>query len=37
MRERLNQYVAGGITLPVLLPITTPDKMGDLVEALGPG
>jgi probable F420-dependent oxidoreductase len=37
MRERLAEFVAGGITLPVLLPITTPDKMGDLVEALGPG
>jgi len=36
MRERLGQFVAGGVTLPVLLPITTPDKMGALVEALGP-
>jgi len=36
IKERLEQFVAGGITLPVLLPITTPDKMGELIEALGP-
>ena len=35
MRERLEEFVAGGITLPVLTPITTPDKLGDLIEALG--
>ena len=37
MRERLQQFVSGGITLPILTPITTPDQLGDLVEALGPG
>ena len=37
MRARLEQFVAGGITLPVLTPITTPDKLGELIEALGPG
>lgn len=37
MRERLGEFVAGGITCPVLTPITTPDKLGDLIEALGPG
>ena len=37
IRERLGEFVAAGITLPVLLPITTPDKMGELIEALGPG
>ncbi len=37
MRERLGRFVAGGITLPVLLPITTPERVADLVEALGPG
>ena len=37
MRERLDQFVAGGVTLPVLLPITTPDKVGELIEALAPG
>jgi probable F420-dependent oxidoreductase len=36
MRERLGQFVAGGITLPVLTPITTPDRMGELIEALAP-
>jgi probable F420-dependent oxidoreductase len=36
MRERLEAYVAGGITLPVLTPITTPDKLGELTEALAP-
>jgi probable F420-dependent oxidoreductase len=36
-RARLEEFVAGGITLPVLTPITTPDKVGELVEALGPG
>jgi probable F420-dependent oxidoreductase len=37
MRARLAAYVEGGITLPVVTPITTPDKVGDLIEALGPG
>jgi probable F420-dependent oxidoreductase len=37
MRARLDEFVAGGITLPVLTPITTPDKLGELIEALGPG
>ncbi len=36
MRERLDQFVSRGITCPVLLPITTPDRLGDVVEALGP-
>jgi probable F420-dependent oxidoreductase len=34
MRERLQAFVDGGITLPVLTPITTPDKLGELIEAL---
>jgi probable F420-dependent oxidoreductase len=37
MRDRLQQFVAGGITLPILTPITTPDRLGELIEALGPG
>ncbi len=37
MRERLAAYVEGGITVPVLTPITTPDKLGELIEALAPG
>jgi probable F420-dependent oxidoreductase len=36
MRERLDAYVEGGITCPVLTPITTPDKVDELVEALAP-
>ena len=26
----------GGITLPILTPITTPDKLGELIDALAP-
>jgi alkanesulfonate monooxygenase SsuD/methylene tetrahydromethanopterin reductase-like flavin-dependent oxidoreductase (luciferase family) len=36
MRERLQAYVAGGITLPILTPITMPDRMGNLIERLTP-
>jgi probable F420-dependent oxidoreductase len=36
MRERLGAYVAGGITLPIVTPITTPDRFGEMIEALGP-
>jgi probable F420-dependent oxidoreductase len=36
MKERLNAFVEGGITLPVITPITTPDKLGDLIDALAP-
>ena len=36
MRARLDQYVAGGITLPVITPVTTPDRIGALIEALAP-
>lgn len=36
MRERLERYVEGGITLPVLTPVTTPDRQGELIEALSP-
>lgn len=36
IRERLQAYVAGGITLPVITPITTPDGMTDLIRALAP-
>ena len=34
MRERLGAFVEGGITLPVITPITTPDKIGELIGAL---
>jgi probable F420-dependent oxidoreductase len=36
MRERLEAYVGGGITLPIVTPITMPDKLGELTEALAP-
>jgi probable F420-dependent oxidoreductase len=37
MKERLEAYVAGGITLPVITPITTPDRFDKLIRALAPG
>jgi probable F420-dependent oxidoreductase len=36
MKERLAAFVEGGITLPILTPITTPDRLGELIEALAP-
>ena len=36
IRERLDEYVAGGITLPVITPITGPDQMSGLITALAP-
>ncbi len=36
MRERLGAYVEGGITLPVLTPVTPPDRLGEAIEALAP-
>jgi probable F420-dependent oxidoreductase len=37
MRERLQGFVEGGVTLPIITPITTPDRFGELIEALAPG
>ncbi len=36
MKERLAAFVDGGITLPILTPIVTPDKMAETIEALAP-
>ncbi|HEX6455959.1 MAG TPA: LLM class F420-dependent oxidoreductase [Solirubrobacterales bacterium] len=36
MKERLSQFVAGGITLPILTPIVTPDKLAETIDALAP-
>jgi hypothetical protein len=36
MRERLDAFVAGGVTLPVLTPIVPPDQLAATVEALAP-
>ncbi len=36
MKERLAAFVEGGITLPILTPIVTPDKLGETIAALAP-
>ncbi|HWB70499.1 MAG TPA: LLM class F420-dependent oxidoreductase [Solirubrobacterales bacterium] len=36
MKERLAAFVAGGITLPILTPIVTPDRLSETIEALAP-
>ncbi|MGN6256618.1 MAG: LLM class F420-dependent oxidoreductase [Solirubrobacterales bacterium] len=36
MKERLAAFVAGGITLPILTPIVTPDKLSETIDALAP-
>jgi probable F420-dependent oxidoreductase len=36
MKERLGAFVGGGITLPVITPITTPDGLGELIDGLAP-
>ncbi|MFN8161239.1 MAG: LLM class F420-dependent oxidoreductase [Solirubrobacterales bacterium] len=36
IRARLDEFVEGGVTLPILLPITTPDRFGEVIEALAP-
>ena len=36
IRARLDEYVAGGITLPVITPVTTPDNHAAMIKALAP-
>jgi hypothetical protein len=36
MKERIGAFVEGGVTLPILTPITTPDKLGETIAALSP-
>ncbi len=36
IRDRLAAFVEGGITLPILTPIVTPDRLGEMIEALAP-
>jgi probable F420-dependent oxidoreductase len=36
MVDRIGAFVEGGVTLPILTPITTPDKLGELIDALSP-
>jgi alkanesulfonate monooxygenase SsuD/methylene tetrahydromethanopterin reductase-like flavin-dependent oxidoreductase (luciferase family) len=35
-KERLGQFVAGGISTPVLTPICAPNQIGDLIGELAP-
>jgi alkanesulfonate monooxygenase SsuD/methylene tetrahydromethanopterin reductase-like flavin-dependent oxidoreductase (luciferase family) len=35
-KARLGEYVAGGITTPILTPICPPDKVPKMVDALAP-
>ena len=34
MKERIGAFVEGGVTLPILTPIATPDQLADLITAL---
>jgi alkanesulfonate monooxygenase SsuD/methylene tetrahydromethanopterin reductase-like flavin-dependent oxidoreductase (luciferase family) len=36
MKERLGAFVEGGVTLPILMLITTPDRAAETIEALAP-
>jgi probable F420-dependent oxidoreductase len=36
IRERLDAYVDGGITLPIVTPITMPENMSAVIKALAP-
>jgi probable F420-dependent oxidoreductase len=36
MIERIDAFVAGGVTLPILTMVTPPDGVGEMIEALAP-
>src|SRR5258708_12139383 len=36
MKERIGPFVDGGVTLPILTPITTADEVGGLIAPLAP-
>jgi probable F420-dependent oxidoreductase len=36
MKERLGAFVEGGITLPILMLIAPPERLGEAIEALAP-
>ena len=36
VRERLQEFIDGGVTTAVLAPICPPEQIGDLIEALAP-
>jgi alkanesulfonate monooxygenase SsuD/methylene tetrahydromethanopterin reductase-like flavin-dependent oxidoreductase (luciferase family) len=37
IRERVGEFVEAGVTLPIMLPVGPPERMGGLIDALGPG
>jgi alkanesulfonate monooxygenase SsuD/methylene tetrahydromethanopterin reductase-like flavin-dependent oxidoreductase (luciferase family) len=37
IRERVEEFIEAGITLPIMLPVAPPERMGELIEALAPG
>ncbi len=36
MRERLDAFVEGGVTLPVLTPVVPPDRLDEMIQGLAP-
>jgi probable F420-dependent oxidoreductase len=36
MKEKLAAFVAGGVTLPILMMIAPPERLGEMIDALAP-
>jgi probable F420-dependent oxidoreductase len=36
MKERLGAFIEGGVTTPILMMITPPEKLGEMIDALAP-
>ncbi|MGE5407551.1 MAG: LLM class flavin-dependent oxidoreductase, partial [Syntrophothermus sp.] len=36
MVERVREFTAGGVTLPILMPVAPPERAAELIEALAP-
>jgi hypothetical protein len=34
MKDRLEAFVAGGITTPILTPVVPPEQVGQMIDAL---
>jgi alkanesulfonate monooxygenase SsuD/methylene tetrahydromethanopterin reductase-like flavin-dependent oxidoreductase (luciferase family) len=34
MKDRLEQFVAGGVTTPILTPVVPPEKLAETIDAL---
>jgi alkanesulfonate monooxygenase SsuD/methylene tetrahydromethanopterin reductase-like flavin-dependent oxidoreductase (luciferase family) len=34
MKERLEAFVAGGVTTPILTPVVPPERVGEMIDAL---